>query len=330
MYCEIYAFNTNVQAIIDFHPKGVILSGGPESVYVAVQDRIQSCVFDLGVPLLGICYGMQSLAIQMGGQAEGSNQCEFGYEEVQRAQRFPFLEGLDQALNVWMSHGDKVTQLPQGFALLGGSDSAPIAIVGNEAKQYYGVQFHQEVTHTECGLQLLSNFEFGICQCEANWTESNIIDDEVPTVQKTVQQDHVIIGLSGGVNSSVVAALLHKAIGKQLTCVFVDTGLLRLHEGDQVMETFAEHMGVKVIRVNAEVHYMQELKGIEDPEQKRKIIGRLFVDIFQEEANKHNGVQWLAQGTIYPDVIESSGSKTGKAHVIKSHHNVGGVQKICI
>ena len=325
VYCEIYAFDADVQAIIDFQPKGVILSGGPESVYEAEDYRIPHGVFDLGVPLLGICYGMQSMAIQCGGTVEGSDHCEFGYAEVNRVQNSPLLTGLDQHLNVWMSHGDKVTQLPEGFVLLGGSDSAPIAIMGNEAKQYYGVQFHPEVTHTECGLQLLKNFALDICHCGANWTANNIIDDAITTVREQVGDQHVILGLSGGVDSSVVAALLHKAIGTQLTCVFVDTGLLRLHEGDQVMETFAEHMGVKVIRINAEDRYMRELAGVADPEQKRKIIGRLFVEIFQEEANKLDGVQWLAQGTIYPDVIESAGSKTGKAHVIKSHHNVGGL-----
>jgi len=325
VYCEIYAFDADAQAIIDFQPKGVILSGGPESVYEAEDYRIPQCVFDLGVPLLGICYGMQSMAIQCGGTVEGSDHCEFGYAEVKRMQDAPLLNGLDQQLKVWMSHGDKVTQLPEGFALLGGSDSAPIAIMGNKAKQYYGVQFHPEVTHTECGLQLLQNFALDICYCGANWTASNIIDDAITTVREQVGDQHVILGLSGGVDSSVVAALLHKAISTQLTCVFVDTGLLRLHEGDQVMETFAEHMGVKVIRVNAEDRYMRELAGVADPEQKRKIIGRLFVEIFQEEANKLDGVQWLAQGTIYPDVIESAGSKTGKAHVIKSHHNVGGL-----
>ena len=270
---------------------------------------------------------------QLGGKVESSDHREFGYAQIRARGHSKLLSGIEDhlspegfgLLDVWMSHGDRVVDLPTGFKLIASSDGAPIAGIANEDKGFYGLQFHPEVTHTKQGGRILSRFVLEICGCEALWTSSNIIEDSIEVVRQTVGTDHVVLGLSGGVDSSVVAALLHKAIKDQLTCVFVDTGLLRLREGDQVMATFAEHMGVKVIRVNAEQRYLDALSGITDPEQKRKIIGSLFIDIFDEEAAKITDAKWLAQGTIYPDVIESAGSKSGKAHLIKSHHNVGGL-----
>ena len=276
---------------------------------------------------------MQTMAEQLGGRVESSKHREFGYAQIRAHGHSKLLKGIEDhlspegygLLDVWMSHGDRVVVLPEGFKLIASSEGAPIAGIANEDKGYYAVQFHPEVTHTKQGYRILSRFVLDICGCEALWTASSIIEDSIQAVRTKVGSDNVILGLSGGVDSSVVAALLHQAIGEQLTCVFVDTGLLRLHEGDQVMATFAEHMGVKVIRVDAEQRYLDALKGIDDPEQKRKIIGGLFIDIFDEEAGKLTDARWLAQGTIYPDVIESAGAKSGKAHLIKSHHNVGGL-----
>ncbi len=335
VYCEIWAWDHDPADIAKFNPKGIILSGGPESTTEDGSPRAPQNVFDSGVPLLGICYGMQAMAMQLGGMVEGGHHREFGYAEVDVLGDDTLLGALtDHAgrnvLDVWMSHGDRVTKIPDGFSVTGCTDSVPIIAMADEARRWYGVQFHPEVTHTKQGETLLRRFALDICGCQALWTAANIIDDQIARVRAQVGSDEVILGLSGGVDSSVVAALLHRAIGEQLTCVFVDTGLLRWKEGDQVMAMFAAEadkggMGVKVIRVNAADRYFDALAGVADPEAKRKIIGGLFIEIFDEESNKLANAKWLAQGTIYPDVIESAGSKTGKAHVIKSHHNVGGL-----
>ena len=332
VYCEIHPWDVDDQDIVDFAPAGIILSGGPESAIGDDAPFAPEAVFRAGVPILGICYGMQTMATQLGGSVEGGHDAEFGYAELAVTGSCPLLDGLDDsdsakapALDVWMSHGDRVTALPDGFVTVGSSDNAPIAAMWNESRRYFGVQFHPEVTHTKQGQEILSRFITDLCECRALWTPANIIEDSITHVRGQVGDDHVLLGLSGGVDSSVVAALLARAIGDQLTCVFVDTGLLRYQEGDQVMETFARNMGVKVIRVDASERFFGELAGVTDPEDKRKVIGRCFIEVFDEEAKKIDGVKWLAQGTIYPDVIESAGSKTGKAKVIKSHHNVGGL-----
>ncbi|MDH5258347.1 MAG: glutamine-hydrolyzing GMP synthase [Gammaproteobacteria bacterium] len=333
VYCEIHPWDMTAEEIRAFKPKGIILSGGPESVIGDEAPVADPCVFELNVPVFGICYGMQTMAAQLGGKVESSNKREFGYAQVRARGHTELLKNIEDhttdegfgMLDVWMSHGDKVTQMPEGFKLMASTDSAPFAGMADENKRFYGVQFHPEVTHTKQGGRIIERFILGICGCDSLWTPGNIIEDSISTIRKQVGDDEVILGLSGGVDSSVVAALLHRAIGDKLTCVFVDNGLLRLHEGDKVMSTFAKHMGVKVIRVDAEARFLDGLKGEDDPEKKRKIIGNLFVDIFEEESKKLANAKWLAQGTIYPDVIESAGSKTGKAHVIKSHHNVGGL-----
>ncbi|MFC3653505.1 glutamine-hydrolyzing GMP synthase [Dyella humi] len=335
VYCEIWAWDHNPAEIAAFGAKGIILSGGPESTTEHGAPKAPQEVFDSGLPILGICYGMQTMAAQLGGATEAADAREFGHARVDVVAADKLLSGLTdhdsfQALEAWMSHGDHVAKAPPGFTVTAVTDRIPVAAMSNEAKRWYGVQFHPEVTHTKQGTALLTRFVEDICGCKTLWTAAHIIDDQIARVREQVGKDHVLLGLSGGVDSSVVAALLHRAIGDQLTCVFVDTGLLRWQEGDQVMATMAEHMGVKVIRVNAADRYFKALEGVADPEAKRKIIGRLFVEIFDEESAKAtaagNGhVKWLAQGTIYPDVIESAGSKTGKAHVIKSHHNVGGL-----
>ncbi|WP_445367563.1 glutamine-hydrolyzing GMP synthase [Methylomonas sp. BW4-1] len=333
VYCEIYSCDCSADEVKNFAPKGIILSGGPETVTSSDTPRAPQIVFELGVPVLGICYGMQTMAEQLGGRVESSDHREFGYAQIRARGHSKLLLNIEDhaspegfgLLDVWMSHGDRVVELPTGFKLIASSDGAPIAGIANEDKQFYALQFHPEVTHTKQGGRILSRFVLEICGCQALWNASNIIEDSISAVREKVGGDQVILGLSGGVDSSVVAALLHRAIGEQLTCVFVDTGLLRLHEGDQVMAMFAQHMGIKVIRVDAEARYMAALAGVSDPEQKRKIIGGLFVEIFDEEAGKLTDAKWLAQGTIYPDVIESAGAKSGKAHLIKSHHNVGGL-----
>ena len=330
VYCEIWAWDHDPADIAAFNPKGIILSGGPESTTEAGSPRAPQQVYDSGLPILGICYGMQTMAMQLGGLVEGGHHREFGYAEVEVVGDDALLGALTdhpgrQGLDVWMSHGDRVTRIPEGFRVTGRTGSVPIIAMADEARRWYGVQFHPEVTHTKQGETMLRRFVLDICGCQPLWTAANIIEDQIARVRAQVGSDEVILGLSGGVDSSVVAALLHRAIGEQLTCVFVDTGLLRWKEGDQVMAMFAEHMGVKVIRVNAADRYFKALAGVSDPEAKRKIIGNLFVEIFEEESNKLRNAKWLAQGTIYPDVIESAGSKTGKAHVIKSHHNVGGL-----
>lgn len=335
VYSEIYPWDASEEDIRSFQPKGIILSGGPESVIDNDPPQAPQIVFDLGIPLLGICYGMQTLAAQLGGEVINADQHEYGYAKVRARGHTALLQGIEDSvttegfgmLDVWMSHGDRVEVIPEGFTLMASTDSAPIAGIADESRHYYGVQFHPEVTHTKQGARILQRFVQDICGCEGLWTYHNIIEDSIKTVIQQVGNDEVVLGLSGGVDSSVVAAILHKAIGKQLTCVFVDTGLLRYQEGDQVMAIFAEHMGVKVIRVNAEDRFLNALKGQTDPEVKRKIIGNMFVEIFDEEAGKLSNAKWLAQGTIYPDVIESAGAKTGKAHLIKSHHNVGGLPK---
>ncbi|WP_018948870.1 glutamine-hydrolyzing GMP synthase [Thioalkalivibrio sp. ALMg11] len=333
VYSEVHPWDMPAADIRAFNPTAIILSGGPESVNVDQPPRAEDAVFELGVPVLGICYGMQTMAAQLGGRVEPSERREFGYAQVRARGHTPLLRDIEDhttpegygLLDVWMSHGDHVTELPEGFRLMASTDSAPIAGMADPDRGFYGVQFHPEVTHTTQGQRIIERFLHDICGCEALWTADNIIDDMAARVREQVGDHHVVLGLSGGVDSSVVGALLHKAIGDQLTCVFVDTGLLREGEGDQVMATFARHMGVQVIRVDAEERFMSALAGVQDPEAKRKIIGGLFIDVFDEQAAKLNNVQWLAQGTIYPDVIESADSKTGKAHVIKSHHNVGGL-----
>jgi GMP synthase (glutamine-hydrolysing) len=333
VYSEIRAFDIDADALEAFAPKGIILSGGPESVFEARHVRAPDAVFSLGVPVLGICYGMHTMAEQLGGQVEGSDRREFGYAQVRaRGHSRLFNEIEDHRndeghglLDVWMSHGDSVTAMPAGFKCIASTDNAPLAGMADEDRGFYAIQFHPEVTHTRQGARILSRFVHEICGCRELWTPQQIIDDSIARVRAQVGQDAVLLALSGGVDSSVVAALLHRAIGDQLTCIFVDNGLLRLNEGDQVMDTFAEHLGVKVIRVDAEARFLAALAGVADPERKRKIIGNLFIEIFDERAKALDGVRWLAQGTIYPDVIESAGAATGKAHVIKSHHNVAGL-----
>ncbi|MGB5997394.1 MAG: glutamine-hydrolyzing GMP synthase [Marinomonas sp.] len=333
VYCEVRAFDMDNQDVIDFDPKGIILAGGPESVPEPGSPRAPEAVFTLGVPVFGICYGMQTMAEQLGGKVQGSEIREFGYAQIRKHDGSALFEGIQDheanngvaMLDVWMSHGDKVVEMPQDFVLMASTDSCPIAAMANEAKKFYGVQFHPEVTHTLQGGKILSRFIVDICGCDTLWTPANIATDAIERMREQVGDKQVLLALSGGVDSSVVAALLHKAIGDQLTCVFVDNGLLRLNEGDQVMKMFADNMGVKVIRVDAEDLFLGKLAGENDPEKKRKIIGNTFIEIFDEESSKLNDIEFLAQGTIYPDVIESAASKTGKAHVIKSHHNVGGL-----
>jgi GMP synthase (glutamine-hydrolysing) len=333
VFSEIHAWDMPDHAIRDFAPNGIILSGGPESVTVEDPPRASMAVFSLGVPVLGICYGMQTMAAQLGGRVSSSLHREFGYAQVTVGADTRLLEDIEDhagdgghgLLDVWMSHGDRVEELPPGFEVIASTDSAPLAGMEDEGRGFYGLQFHPEVTHTRQGQRVLARFVHDICGCGGDWTAGNIIDDSIARIRGQIGDDKVLLGLSGGVDSSVVAALLHRAVGDQLVCVFVDTGLLRLDEGDQVMATFANHMGIRVIRVNAADRFFAALEGAEDPEDKRKIIGREFIAVFEEEAERLENIRWLAQGTIYPDVIESAGAKTGKAQVIKSHHNVGGL-----
>jgi GMP synthase (glutamine-hydrolysing) len=332
VYCEILPWDCGDEAVRAFGARGIILSGGPESVTDAEPPRSPEAVFELGEPVLGICYGMQTMAAQLGGRVAPSSHREFGYAKVRRTASSRLLDGIaDEGaadaslLDVWMSHGDRVESLPPGFQAVAATANAPLAAMADETRRLYGVQFHPEVTHTRSGRTILERFVREICGCDALWDAGNIVADAISRVREQVGSDRVLLGLSGGVDSSVVAALLHRAIGDQLTCVFVDHGLLRLGESDQVMDTFARHLGIRVIRVDASERFFAALAGEEDPERKRKTIGRLFIEVFEEESRKIDGVKWLAQGTIYPDVIESAGAKTGKAHVIKSHHNVGGL-----
>ncbi|GLS82904.1 glutamine-hydrolyzing GMP synthase [Paraferrimonas haliotis] len=334
VYCELWAWDVSEQDIKDFNPNGIVLAGGPESVTAENSPRAPQYVFEAGVPVLGICYGMQTMSEQLGGKViQGVGEGEFGYAQVEVLAESRLFANIEDAINgngnplldVWMSHGDKVSEIPAGFTKVAATESCQFAAMANEDKHFYGVQFHPEVTHTRQGKRMLEHFVLDICGCEASWTSSNIIEDAVARIKAQVGDDEVVLGLSGGVDSSVVAMLLHRAIGDKLTCVFVDNGLLRLNEGAQVMEMFGDHFGLNIIHVDAENRFLERLQGEADPEAKRKIIGHVFVEIFDEEASKLVNAKWLAQGTIYPDVIESAGSKTGKAHVIKSHHNVGGL-----
>ncbi len=333
VYCELHPYDMEAQAIADFAPSGIILSGGPQSAHELETPRADALIFDLGVPLLGICYGFQSMVAQLGGTVAPATHREYGYAQVRARGHSRLLRDIEDhtspeghgLLDVWMSHGDRVESLPPGFQVIAETEHAPLAGIADEERRFYGVQFHPEVTHTRQGQRIIERFVHEICGCGKLWTPDNIIADSIARVRAMVGSDHVLLGLSGGVDSSVVAALLHRAIGDQLTCVFVDNGLLRLGEGDEVMSTFARHMGVRVIRVDAEERFLGRLKGVSDPEQKRKIIGNTFIEVFDDEASRIDAVKWLAQGTIYPDVIESAGAKTGKAKVIKSHHNVGGL-----
>ncbi|MFA0309089.1 glutamine-hydrolyzing GMP synthase [Vibrio splendidus] len=325
VYCELWSWDVEEADIREFNPDGIILSGGPESVTEENSPRAPQYVFDSGVPVFGICYGMQTMAEQLGGKVATSTEREFGYAAVQVTGESALFADLETTQDVWMSHGDKVVEIPADFTKIAETDTCPYAAMANEDKKYYGVQFHPEVTHTKNGLKMLENFVLNACGCEGLWTSASIIEDAVSRIKEQVGDDEVILGLSGGVDSSVVAMLAHRAIGDKLTCVFVDNGLLRLNEGEQVMDMFGDQFGLNIIKVDAEERFLNALEGEAEPEAKRKIIGHVFVDIFDEESKKLKNAKWLAQGTIYPDVIESAASKTGKAHVIKSHHNVGGL-----
>jgi len=329
VYSEIHPWDISDAALAEFAPAGVVLSGGPESVNLLQPPRVSARVFELGVPVLGICYGMQTMAAELGGRVAASTHREFGYAEISPLSS-TLLHGLSDVadasmLKVWMSHGDRVEAIPEGFKATASSPNSPLAAMEDVTRKFYGVQFHPEVTHTLQGQEILRRFVRDICGCSGDWTAGNIVSDTVDKVRAQVGGGKVLLGLSGGVDSAVVAALLHEAIGDQLVCVFVDHGLLRHNEGDQVMELFAEHLGVNVIRVNAQEQFFAALAGVSDPEEKRKVIGAQFIEVFEAQANALRDVEFLAQGTIYPDVIESAGAKSGKAHVIKSHHNVGGL-----
>ena len=333
VYCELHPFDVDEEFIRGFAPRGVILSGGPASVYEDETPKAPDAVFKLGVPVLGICYGMQTMAAQLGGQVENSKVREFGYAEVRARGHSKLLDGIQDRINgdkhglldVWMSHGDRVTALPPGFKIIASNEATPIAGIADEARNFYGVQFHPEVTHTRQGGAILGRFVHEICRCGSSWNMPDYLAEAIARVHTEVGSEEVLLGLSGGVDSAVAAALIHRAIGAQLSCVFVDTGLLRQNEAQEVMQTFSRNLGVRVDLVDASGRFLAALAGVGDPEEKRKIIGREFVEVFQQEAKKFPKVKWLAQGTIYPDVIESAGAKTKKAHTIKSHHNVGGL-----
>ena len=325
VYSEILPWDIDEQKIKLIKPKGIILSGGPDSVTNTYTPRIPQVVFDLNIPILGICYGMQTLAEQLGGQVISSNQKEFGHSELHIQSNCVLFSELEKTLNVWMSHGDQVQDLPDNFDLVASTKSAPIAAMQHIEKPIYALQFHPEVTHTEKGSTIIENFIFKVCDVNPDWKMDDLLQDRIQEIKDMVKDNKVLLGLSGGVDSSVTAALLHKAIGKKLVCVFVDNGLLRKGEADEVMNTFKENMNLNVIKSDSEELFLRHLEGIEDPEQKRKVIGRTFIDVFDAEANKLKEIKFLAQGTIYPDVIESSGSESKEARVIKSHHNVGGL-----
>ena len=333
VYCEIHPADVSDAFVRDYGARGVILSGSHMSAYEESTDRAPKAVFESGVPVLGICYGMQTMAQQLGGKVEAGKVREFGFAEVRARGHTKLFDGIEDfstpeghgMLKVWMSHGDKVTVMPDGFKLMASTESCPIAGMADEARRFYAVQFHPEVTHTKQGKRILQRFVHDICGCGDDWNMPDYVSEAVAHIREQVGSDEVVLGLSGGVDSSVAAALIHKAIGKQLTCVFVDHGLLRLDEAKQVMDTFGKHLGVKVIHVDAATEFMSKLAGVSDPEAKRKVIGKEFVEVFQREAARIRNAKWLAQGTIYPDVIESAGAKTKKAMTIKSHHNVGGL-----
>jgi GMP synthase (glutamine-hydrolysing) len=333
VYCEIHPCDVTDDFVCGFGAKGIILSGGPASVTEGGTPRAPAAVFSLGVPVLGICYGMQTMAAQLGGVVETGHVREFGYAEVRARGHSRLLRDIQDRMNaeghglldVWMSHGDKVDALPAGFKVIASNAATPIAGMADESRGFYALQFHPEVTHTLQGRAILDRFVHEICGCGHDWNMPGYVEEAIGRIRSEVGSDQVLLGLSGGVDSSVAAALIHRAVGQQLTCVFVDNGLLRLNEAAQVMETFARNLGVKVIHVDASAEFHGQLAGVSDPEAKRKIIGRVFVEVFQREASRLSNVRWLAQGTIYPDVIESAGSKTKKAHTIKSHHNVGGL-----
>jgi GMP synthase (glutamine-hydrolysing) len=333
VYCELAPYDVSSHFIENFEPSGIILSGGPDSVNDEKSARAPKIIFDLKVPILGICYGMQTMAVQLGGYATSAKKAEFGFAKIRARNHSKLLTKINdeknsdghELLDVWMSHGIEVIKLPPGFELIASTDNCPIAGFANQKRDYYGLQFHPEVTHTKQGIKILERFITEICHCKKKWTTENIIEDILEKIKVQVGNQKVLLGLSGGVDSSVAAILLQKAIGDQLTCVFVDNGLLRLNEGDDVMNTFSKNLGVKVIRANAQKYFLNELSNQGDPELKRKIIGNAFVEIFDQEAQKLKDIKFLAQGTIYPDVIESAGAASGKAKVIKSHHNVGGL-----
>ena len=327
VYCEIFHHKSSIGAIKKFNPKGIILSGGPETVKQKGAPKVAEKVFELNIPILGICYGMQTIANQLGGKVELANKREFGHADLKlRNQAAGLFKGISKKnISVWMSHGDHVSKLPNGFKSCGVTSNSPIAAFFNPSKKIYGLQFHPEVTHTPQGKIILKNFVREISNCKGLWTSKNIISRAINQIREEVGDQEVLLGLSGGVDSAVVAALLSKAIGDQLTCIFVDNGLLRLNEGDQVMKTFKGKFGIKVKRANAGNQFLRDLKGKKDPEHKRKAIGKTFIDVFLKEAKRNKKIKWLAQGTIYPDVIDSAGTKNGSAHVIKSHHNVGGL-----
>ena len=334
VYCEILPYDIPESVIKDFAPKGIILSGSPQTVTLEKASRAPQIIFNLGCPLLGICYGMQTMAIQLEGEVQSVAKREFGYASVEVHGHSKLLTDIEdftkneQAfLDVWMSHGDKVTKLPKDFKVIASTANAPYAGIADEKRKFYGLQFHPEVTHTKQGQRIIARFIHDICGCKNLWTPANIIDDSVHNIMQQVANNEVLLGVSGGIDSSVAALLLHKAIGDRLTCLFVDTGLLRLNESDQVMNMFAQHFGIKVIRIDAEKRFFKALAGITNPEQKRKIIGKQFIKVFEKEAKKLKNIKWLAQGTIYPDVIESAQTKFSKAQVIKSHHNVGGLPR---
>jgi len=333
VYCEIHPCDVSDAFVRDFAPKGIILSGSHGSTYEDHELRAPQAVWELGVPVLGICYGMQTMAVQLGGKVQWSDQREFGYAEVRARGHTRLFDGIEDfttaeghgMLKVWMSHGDSVTELPPGFKVMASTPSCPIAGMADEARGYYAVQFHPEVTHTAKGRDILERFVLQICGARPDWVMRDHVAEAVESIRRQVGNDEVVLGLSGGVDSSVAAALIHRAIGDQLTCVFVDHGLLRLGEAEQVMDMFAGRLHARVVHVDASARFLAALAGVSDPEAKRKIIGREFVDVFQAEAAKLNNAKWLAQGTIYPDVIESGGAKSKKATTIKSHHNVGGL-----
>lgn len=334
VYCEIHSATISNEEIQQFNPSGIILSGGPETVTTSSTPRAPEMVFALGKPVLGICYGMQTMAQQLGGKVSpGSNQREFGYAQVAIREPSRLLEGIEDRLtedglsllDVWMSHGDHVSSLPRMFKTIASTSSCAIAAMADDDRKFYGLQFHPEVFHTRQGKRIFERFVLDICGCKPTWTSKNIIEEQIEQIRQQVGKDNVLLGLSGGVDSSVAALILHKAIGEQLTCVFVDTGLLRLNEATQIKTLFAKHFGIRLICVDAKDEFYRALEGVDDPERKRKVIGKKFIDVFDAEAEKIPNIKWLAQGTIYSDVIESAATKTGKAHVIKSHHNVGGL-----